>query len=999
MGILAVLTALAALLVVLVSRARQKNRFDAQIAALREELRHVIQRVYDLEKAAASRATQTIVSAPEKSESPVPSQEKIAAPPAPRVPTPTVPSPLQPPAARPAQTYVPSDVPPQQRAPQAQALAAGSAAAAPPKAPPPERHRLAEMEERLGANWLNKIGTAAFVIGVALLLNYSMHYLGPRGKICLGFGLSVALLAIGIIAERKERYRIAGRAVLGGGWALAYFTTYAMHNVAAVRLISSPTLGFALLLVVAVAMVAHTLRYNSQVATGFAYLLAFASVGASYIPIGALVAAVLLAASLAVVLRQRHWYALEPFAIVATYALHWMWLHQIYTAMGTHKPFPQFTASVVLLTAYWLVYLVSYFLRSGASPSEVQLLTASFLLNAVGYFIVLHQQSFYPALRFWFLLAAGVIYLGISAFAKLTNRRLSFILASTIGLALLLAAVPYRYSGGSQEILWLIEVEAFLIVGWRLPDRHLRRLGWAGSAVLAGYVFVHDLVPRFAVPHPPNAARAWLLAALAVAFYLNSRLRSRSEEDAAEVDQIAAVASPGIATAFALAAAWIGFSFFWPALLWTFLAILLIELGKYLDDRAFRACAHFSAGFAAWRLLFINLFHTGSWHHISLRLLTVALSCAGFYLCAQRIKPARATEPVAAQDEVAIWRARFAGISGAYSFVATGLLAVLVWHEITTAAVAIAWGLFGLVLLEAARSLRDFSFRLQAYLLLVASFARIFIADLNSTAHVGPIPTPVLTVGLLAAIYYYAAIASADFTRIRAALLWFGAISLLALLRFELLAEWVAVGWAVLAVAFYVLGGRLNSTTFSGQCYVITILVGVRCAFDNFYQTGRWHFTTVRVATVSLTAILLYILFAAAQLAKKHRAAKASLEPDGLWPAIKAAIFNYPQRLFFLIPTLLLTILLTLEVRRGFLTAAWGLEALLIFLIVLKMDERLYRWFSLALFLLCVGRVLTVDVWNLDALGRIVSFLGLGAALLAVSFLYARHREVLRKVL
>ena len=86
------------------------------------------------------------------------------------------------------------------------------------------------IEERLGANWLNKIGTAAFVVGVALLLNYSMHYLGARGKIGLGYALSLSFLAGEILCERRERYRIAGRAVLGGGGSLAYFTTYALHN-------------------------------------------------------------------------------------------------------------------------------------------------------------------------------------------------------------------------------------------------------------------------------------------------------------------------------------------------------------------------------------------------------------------------------------------------------------------------------------------------------------------------------------------------------------------------------------------------------------------------------------------------------------------------------------------------------------------------------------------------------------------------------------------------
>lgn len=203
-----------------------------------------------------------------------------------------------------------------------------------------DSRNLADLEERLGANWLNKIGTVAFVIGVALLLNYSMHYLGPAGKIALGYVLSIAMLGAGIVGERRERYRIAARAVLGGGWALAYFTTYALHNIVAVRLVNSAGLGFALLFAVAVAMVAHSLRYRSEITTGFAYLLAFATVAVSEIPTGALVASALLAASLAVILRARRWFIVEPLAIIATYAVHWMWLNQIYERIGGHKPFP-----------------------------------------------------------------------------------------------------------------------------------------------------------------------------------------------------------------------------------------------------------------------------------------------------------------------------------------------------------------------------------------------------------------------------------------------------------------------------------------------------------------------------------------------------------------------------------------------------------------------------------------------------------------------------------
>jgi uncharacterized membrane protein len=106
-----------------------------------------------------------------------------------------------------------------------------------------------------------------------------------------------------------------------------------------------------------------------------------------------------------------------------------------------------------------------------------------------------------------------------------------------------------------------------------------------------------------------------------------------------------------------------------------------------------------------------------------------------------------------------------------------------------------------------------------------------------------------------------------------------------------------------------------------------------------------------------------------------------------------------PWQLFFFVPTLLLTVLVSLEVRRGFLTPAWALEAFLLFTVTLPLGERTFRWFSLALLLLCVGRVITVDVWALDPLGRIAAFMGLGLALLLVSYLYARYREVLRRYL
>jgi len=84
---------------------------------------------------------------------------------------------------------------------------------------------------------------------------------------------------------------------------------------------------------------------------------------------------------------------------------------------------------------------------------------------------------------------------------------------------------------------------------------------------------------------------------------------------------------------------------------------------------------------------------------------------------------------------------------------------------------------------------------------------------------------------------------------------------------------------------------------------------------------------------------------------------------------------------------------------RGMSTVAWGAEAVGVFLFALAMKERTYRLSALSLLLICVVKIVTVDVWGLSPRDRYLTFIALGAALLAVSFLYTRYKEILRAYL
>ena len=863
-------------------------------------------------------------------------------------------------------------------------------------APQPLKRDMADFESVFGESWLNKIGITALVIGMALLLNYSMRYMGPGGKILLGYASSAILIGIGVYVERRERYRLPARAVLGGGWALAYFTTYAMHNVAAVKLIDSPVLGFALLFLVAVAMVVHSLQYDSELATGFAYLLAFTAVAISEIPLGALFASAILAASLVYVLKVRRWFNIEPLAIIATYFVHWLWLNQIFERLGGPKPFAEFPYSVGLVTAYWLIYIVSYFLRKPKNQLETQLLGLSFLLNAAGYLTLLHAQSFHPEWRFWFLLFNAAVYFAVAGWARVVGRRDAFLVGSTLGAVLGIGAIPYKYSGGRLEIIWLIETESLLLIGWRLTEKYLRALAVLAGALLVFYVSAIEVLPRFVgIGANQDSPLAWVLVAIAGAFFLNGLLKSRLVDEASPIDEIALTASPMLATASLLTAAWVALPSMWIGFLWLVAGVALAELGLDVGDVLLRYCGYGAIALAVARLAFWNLGSEEHWQYGSLRLFTVGVSCAILYAASRR----HFTTEVAAPRPggfPAPSSGSYGGWAALYTGAATILAVPLILQELRAVSVALAFGVLGLLLLEAGEWLSDASLAIEGAAVLCISFGRIFVADLNGTQYFHhPQSIALLTVPMLAAIYYYTAYALKGPLAFRALTLWFGTIALAALIRFEVENAWVAVWWAAFAVVLYALARFVSREGFRWQAYALTLLVALRCAVVNFDLTQIWAGTTnLRVATVVAASALIYILFVWSKLF----AGETRSEVGGIGETLEA-LAGREYHLFFFVPTILLTILIGLEVRRGYLTAAWGVEAVVIFLAVLKLDERAYRWFSLALLSVCVVRIVLIDVWTLDALGRIISFIGLGAALLVISFLYARHREILRRVL
>ena len=354
------------------------------------------------------------------------------------------------------------------------------------------------LEERLGANWLNKLGVAILVIGLAFFLAYKLQTWGPAGKVLCGYAVSFVLLAGGVWLERKDTYRIFARGGIGGGWALAFFTTFAMYHLPAAQVLHSLAADLVWMLIVAAGMVAHSLRYRSQAVTGLAFLLGFATLLTSHMEAAAgtvvfsLTASAVLAVALVVVTTARHWAWLELTGLIAVYLSHFVWLTQVLPE--NHAAFTQFWPSTVLILFYWVIFRMAYVLRTPRDQKEENISSLSAVLNSTGVLGLLKLQSAHPEWAFWALMTLGAVEMGL-AFRVRSRRRQAFVVLTTIATVLLVAAGPFKFQGVSWPVLWLVEAQVLAICGLRLGEPVFRRLGLLAGVITGGVLAIHDVAP------------------------------------------------------------------------------------------------------------------------------------------------------------------------------------------------------------------------------------------------------------------------------------------------------------------------------------------------------------------------------------------------------------------------------------------------------------------------------------------------------------------------
>src|SRR5208283_3110003 len=306
-----------------------------------------------------------------------------------------------------------------------------------------------------------------------------------------------------------------------------------------------------------------------------------------------LTAGAILALGLVTIVHRRQWFELEVFGILAAYINHFIWLSRvIIPAVGPHHMFPEFIPSTVLLCLYWATYRWSYIAREIKNKSQESVSTLAALLNTSLLLGVFKYQSVRPELAFYALLLLGAVELALGQLPVTRRRRIAFIMLSTIGIILLVAAIPFKYSGMDTAVIWLAEAEMLILAGVFTREILFRRFGLLVALLTSSDMLVNQALPALYdhLSQPPQTpfdrftqsvaapdsqlAVSFLVASLL--FYANSLAIPRRWKDllTAENESVLLRALSYLAGLMLFVSIWLAFPNSWTVVLWAVAAFL-----------------------------------------------------------------------------------------------------------------------------------------------------------------------------------------------------------------------------------------------------------------------------------------------------------------------------------------------------------------------------------------------------------------------------------------
>ncbi len=800
-----------------------------------------------------------------------------------------------------------------------------------------------EWEALVGGSLLNKLGALIFIIGLAYGVSYLYPYMTPWQRAALGLAVSLTMLISGVFVERKERYRVFSRGLLGGGWAGLYFTTYAMHAVDATRVIDSPWAGGIALILVACGMIAHSLRYRSQTLTALAYFIAFATLAITPVTTLSVVALVPLAASLLFIAVRFNWSSMALFGLIATWGT-------LISRGSSDAPASQ---AQFLFTIYWLLFEAFDLLRARQRTAYAWWESLIQPLNALAFAGLTYLKWSTSAPQHLALMAALVAAAYLASAVLRTRLRppssfsddqntLTRILWGgyegpiTIAAALSAAAVLLKFHGMWATFGLLAEAECLFLAGLYFRQAYPRQLG--------ATLFLVDAVKMLWTDQPVPLAWTWPTTAMAALFYLNRYLQR-----SAILYGYAASAACAVLIGIRVPEPHLGVA-------WFGLASALFAFGwlRRLEDFRYQAYG------AAVIALFGTGIHQGNVAagvQPPARFPWIALSASALAAYLGVWSALRSADDRFGESE-RNW------LRTSASWAVSALLATLVWRIVPADYLGLGWLVLALALLELGLRELPPEFKSQSFAVFALGACGVLVSNIVPVHNDGPVALRLIPVWSALVAYAFAARLqmardkAIGITAFSSVATFFAAIGLWAILP----PAAVGPAYAALALLLVETGLSFELPGVAAQGHIMSVVTFGRLFVANFVTSGSTAFLSHRVVTVAPVIAGFY-----------H-----------LWRRLGDSRF---ARYYVHAAAILVVALMRFELGRTYAVLGWAAFAIIVLILGQRRDWPDLRWQSYIIAGLAFARGVATGFNSPDsfsgATGRI------GVAAIVIACLYA----------
>ncbi|HEY8183197.1 MAG TPA: DUF2339 domain-containing protein [Thermoanaerobaculia bacterium] len=390
----------------------------------------------------------------------------------------------------------------------------------PPAAPPPPPSVVVppppkkSVESLIGAHWLNRVGIAALLIGVAFFLKYAFEneWIGPAARVGIGVAAGIALL---VWSERFHRHgqRAFAHSLEVVAVGILYLSIWASSQTYSIL---SNGASFGAMAIVSIALVALAIRHQSEFLAGLALTSGFLtpvllSTGVNReVALFSYVSLLDVAALVLVALYP--WVRALTVAFLGTLFLYIGWCSAFYSKA-------QMPRTIAFITFFLLLFAVVPLLRRWKDRGIAfgVLLVLPFV-NAFVYFAELSWIIEDPVRLARYAVALSAFFL-ILAFALQLRRDVDLSVAHlAICLGFVTIAIPLQFHALWITIGWLAEAAALLIIARTAPPSAAKAFLTLGNFALASGVFRLLFIDRF---HPEHLVfnMRMLTYAIAVAIF------------------------------------------------------------------------------------------------------------------------------------------------------------------------------------------------------------------------------------------------------------------------------------------------------------------------------------------------------------------------------------------------------------------------------------------------------------------------------------------------